>query len=132
MLSEESARQWQCELVGFRNPNCTVTQREVPVEALGRAQPIMGTFDTLAFVASALFLMAGAAVLDDASARHKRLAAWVAPLLLAMHGRDHVASLGETGALRALADAALLIAPLLGAALLAMRAWGWLTASPPP
>jgi len=102
-------------------------------EALGGAQPIMGTFYTLTFVASALFLLAGAAVLDEASAGLKRLGIGVALLLLAMHGRYYVAKLGDAGALRTLADAALLIAPALGAALLlalARKPWRELQAEP--
>ena len=95
-------------------------------EALGKAQPIMGTFYTLVFVASALFMLAGSAVLDGASASLKRAGVWIAPLLLLMHGRYYVARLGDAGSLRALADAGLQIAPLVGAAvliMLALRPW---------
>lgn len=94
-------------------------------ESFGKAQPIMGTFYTLTFVASALFMLAGSAVLDGASARLKQLGVWLAPLLLAMHGRYYVAKLGD-GTLRTLADAGLQIVPVLAALLLialALRPW---------
>ena len=59
-------------------------------EALGAAQPIAGTLFTLVFVGSALFLLAGAAVVGAAAPRLTRVAVWLAPLLLAMHARYHL------------------------------------------
>ncbi|HEX6704739.1 MAG TPA: MFS transporter [Albitalea sp.] len=56
-------------------------------EVFGPAQPIAGTLFTLVFVASALFLLAGAAVIGDAAPRLSRVAVWLAPLLLLMHAR---------------------------------------------
>ncbi|HKW85106.1 MAG TPA: MFS transporter, partial [Burkholderiaceae bacterium] len=56
-------------------------------DALGAAQPIAGTLFTLVFVGSALFLLAGAAVIGAAAPRLTRAALWLAPLLLAMHAR---------------------------------------------
>eukprot|EP01034_Spumella_vulgaris_P004683 gene4683-5982_t len=54
---------------------------------LGKAQPIMGTFYTLVFVASALFLLAGREVLGEAAGFWRRAALWTAPLLLAIWAR---------------------------------------------
>jgi PAT family beta-lactamase induction signal transducer AmpG len=59
-------------------------------EAIGAAQPIAGTVFTLVFVASALFLLAGAAVIGPSARGLARAAVWVAPLLLAMHARYHL------------------------------------------
>jgi PAT family beta-lactamase induction signal transducer AmpG len=59
-------------------------------DALGAAQPIAGTLFTLVFVGSALFLLAGAAVIGAAAPRLTRVAVWLAPLLLAMHARYHL------------------------------------------
>jgi PAT family beta-lactamase induction signal transducer AmpG len=100
--------------------------------SFGAAQPVVGTFFTLVFVASALFMLAGAAVLDACSAGLKRAGVWIAPLLLLMHGRYFVARLGEDGLWRQLADAALLLVPVLAAGLLirlALRAWHELDAA---
>jgi PAT family beta-lactamase induction signal transducer AmpG len=59
-------------------------------EALGAAQPIAGTVFTLTFVGSALFLLAGRAVLGDAGSALTRIGAWIAPLLLAMYARYYI------------------------------------------
>jgi MFS transporter, PAT family, beta-lactamase induction signal transducer AmpG len=56
-------------------------------EAFGAAQPIAGTVFTLVFIASALFLLAGRAVLGDAAQGLTRIGAWLAPLLFAMYAR---------------------------------------------
>jgi MFS transporter, PAT family, beta-lactamase induction signal transducer AmpG len=56
-------------------------------DVFGAAQPIAGTLFTLVFVASALFLLAGAAVIGQGAPRLSKLAVWVAPLLLLMHAR---------------------------------------------
>ncbi|MEJ6001072.1 MFS transporter [Paucibacter soli] len=54
----------------------------------GAAAPILGTLFTLVFVSSALFLLAGSALLGASALT--RTAFWTAPLLLAMHARYHV------------------------------------------
>lgn len=56
-------------------------------EAFGAAQPIAGTVFTLVFIASALFLLAGHAVLGDTTRALTRVGAWLAPLLFAMYAR---------------------------------------------
>jgi PAT family beta-lactamase induction signal transducer AmpG len=94
-------------------------------EALGSGQPIMGTFYTLVFVASALFLMAGREVLGDTAGPWRRAAAWVAPFLLAMYGRYWVDKLGD-GPLHALATFVLYAAPIAGGiVLLALASKNW-------
>jgi PAT family beta-lactamase induction signal transducer AmpG len=55
--------------------------------ALGAAAPIFETAFTVVFVASALFLLAGAAVLHHASRALLRAGAWMALLLLLMYAR---------------------------------------------
>jgi len=55
--------------------------------AFGAAQPIMGTLFTLVFIASALFLLAGRAVLGRKGGMSSRWGAWVAPLLLLLYAR---------------------------------------------
>ncbi len=101
-------------------------------DALGAAQPIAGTVFTLVFVGSALFLLAGGALLGGSARRLSRLGAWVAPLLLLMHLRYHVETIagwlggGGAGFTRA-AEVFLLGVPVLGAlVLLALAARPWL------
>jgi len=91
--------------------------------ALGKAQPILGTLFTLVFVASALFLLAAAAVLRDASPGLARAAAWVAPLLFAMYLRYHVDTIAswvgaDAAAFRGAADAVLAVIAAAGGVLL--------------
>ncbi len=62
--------------------------------AFGAAQPIIGTVFTLIFVASALFLMAGGAVLLHPPAWVARARAWLAPLLLLMYARYYLDTIG--------------------------------------
>ncbi len=62
-------------------------------DAFGAAQPIMGTIFTLIFVASALFLLAGHAVLEKSGGWAARLRPWIAPLLLLMYLRYHLDTL---------------------------------------
>jgi len=59
-------------------------------EAFGAAQPIAGTVFTLVFIASALFLLAGRAVLGDAARALTRIGAWLAPLLFLMYARYYI------------------------------------------
>lgn len=61
----------------------------------GAAQPIMGTLFTLIFIASALFLLAGGAVLGDDTGWPRRLGAWLAPLLLLLYGRYYLDGIAQ-------------------------------------
>jgi len=102
-------------------------------ELLGRGQPIMGTFFTLVFVASALFLLAGREVLGAGAGPWRHAAAWTAPLLLAMHGRYWLDRLNGLPALRPAAEVLLYAVPLLGGLVLlalARRQWPALTPEP--
>ncbi|HWI80435.1 MFS transporter [Ramlibacter sp.] len=104
-------------------------------EALGRAQPIVGTFFTLVFIASALFLLAGREVLGGAAGAWRRAALWIAPLLLAMYGRYSIGTLDRLPALRTAADALLYLVPLAGGIVLlalASRRWEALTPQAQP
>jgi MFS family permease len=102
-------------------------------ELLGAAQPIAGTFFTLMFVGSALFLLASAAVLGRTSPRLVRAAVWVAPLLFLMHARYHVdtiagwlASWGSAAQVQGALAVSFGAIALLGAVLLllvAMQPW---------
>jgi len=108
--------------------------------ALGAAAPIFETVFTVTFVASALFLLASAAVLGDSARRLSRLGAWFAPLLLLMYARRWVdaaaAWLGFGARPSAFADAAELVVravPLAaGALLLALATQAWLELRPRP
>ena len=95
-------------------------------ELLGRGQPIMGTFFTLVFVASALFLLAGREVLGASAGAWRRAALWMAPLLLAMYGRYFVDRLDGLPALRSIADVLVYLVPLAGGiVLLALASRDW-------
>ena len=96
---------------------------------VGAAQPIADTLFTLVSIASALFMLAGAAVLGARAPRLARLATWAAPLMLAMYARygldATVRVLGPSlgaGAVRAVGEALFTGVPLLGAAVLALLA----------
>jgi len=92
--------------------------------ALGAAAPIFETVFTVVFVASALFLLAGAAVLTQASRALLRAGAWMALLLLLMYARRWAGALPPP-----LADGAgwlILAVPLLaGGLLFALAAQAW-------
>jgi PAT family beta-lactamase induction signal transducer AmpG len=95
-------------------------------ESFGKAQPIMSTFYTLVFIASALYLIAGREVLGAAAGAWRRASVWVALLLLAMYARSFVGRLDAMPALRALAEGLIYLAPLAGGVvLLAMAAKEW-------
>jgi PAT family beta-lactamase induction signal transducer AmpG len=95
-------------------------------EILGAGQPIMGTFYTLVFIASALYLLAGREVLGDSAGAWRRAALWVSPLLLAMYGRYWVDRLASLPALRSAAEVLMYAAPLAGGiVLLAMASRDW-------
>jgi PAT family beta-lactamase induction signal transducer AmpG len=82
------------------------------VWSVGPAGPIFETLFTLIFVASAVFLGAGAAALGGISPRLVRLSYLLAPLLLAMYVRNWWPQLGP----------AYYVVPALGALLLAVLA----------
>ncbi len=98
--------------------------------ALGAAAPIFETVFTVVFVASALFLLAGAAVLRDASRALLRVGAWMALLLLLMYARRWAGALPPPWA-----DAAgylVLAVPMVaGLLLLALAARAWRELSVP-
>ncbi len=100
-------------------------------EMVGAGQPIMSTFYTLVFIASALFLMAGREVLGDAAGFWRRAAIWVAPLLLLMYGRNFLGALDGVPALRLAADALMYAIPLAGGiVLLGLASRNWKTLDP--
>jgi len=93
----------------------------------------MGTLFTLIFIASALFLLAGRALLGDGAGWPGRLGAWLAPLLLLMYARYYLdgiarglAPLVEAQAFKSAAESAMLLVALLAGAvllLLALQPW---------
>jgi MFS transporter, PAT family, beta-lactamase induction signal transducer AmpG len=92
--------------------------------ALGAAAPLFETLFTVVFVASALFLLAAAAVLAQASRALVRAGAWLALLLLLMYARHWTGQLGGAGS--ELAEWAVRIVPVAaGALLLALAALAW-------
>lgn len=94
-------------------------------ETFGAGQPIMGTFYTLVFVASALFLLAAREVLGAAAGIWRGVALWTVPFLFAMYGRYWVEKIANEP-LHALATALLYAAPLAGGiALLALARMNW-------
>jgi PAT family beta-lactamase induction signal transducer AmpG len=103
----------------------------LPVWALraefGKAQPIVtGTFYTLVFIASALFLLAGREVLGRAAGAWRQAALWIAPFLFLIYGRNFIAKLDGVPALRLAADALIYAVPLAaGVILLALAARSW-------
>jgi MFS transporter, PAT family, beta-lactamase induction signal transducer AmpG len=102
-------------------------------ELLGKGQPIMGTFFTLVFIASALFLLAGREVLGDKAGAWRRASLWVAPLLLAMYGRYWVDKLAAMPALHSVAQALVYAVPLVaGVVLLALSSRDWRPVSVQP
>jgi PAT family beta-lactamase induction signal transducer AmpG len=108
--------------------------------ALGAAVPIFESLFTVVFVASALFLLAGAAVLQGAGRRLTRLGAWLAPLLLVMYARrwvdDLAAGLGHAARpnpVATAADVVLLAVPAAAGLVLLALAWrNWRELAPAP
>jgi PAT family beta-lactamase induction signal transducer AmpG len=97
-------------------------------DAVGSGQQIVGTFYTLVFVASALFLLAGREVLGEAAGAWRRAIAWIAPLLLLMYGRYWIDKI--PGVLHTLAEVLLYATPLAGGVILialASRNWSGAT-----
>jgi len=102
-------------------------------ELLGRGQSMMGTFFTLVFVASALFLLAGREVLGQGAGMWRRAALWVSPLLLLMYGRYWVDKLAGATALRSVAEVLVYLVPLAGGiVLLALSSRDWRTVNAEP
>jgi PAT family beta-lactamase induction signal transducer AmpG len=102
-------------------------------DLLGKGQPMMGTFFTLVFIASALFLLAGREVLGRDAGVWRRAALWVSPLLMLMYGRYWVDKLGGMPALRNAAEVLMYAVPLAaGIVLVAMAFRDWRTLSAQP
>lgn len=109
-------------------------------EAFGAAQPIAGTLFTLVFIGSALFLLAGRAVLGDSVRALSRMGAWLAPLLFAMYARYHLDTIAgwfafavSADAFKSGADVVLRAIPLAAGIvllLLALRPWRELQPQP--
>ncbi len=98
--------------------------------ALGAAAPIFETVFTVVFVASALFLLAGAAVLRNAARALLRAGAWLALLLLLMYARRWSGLLAQPWA--DLAGYLVLAVPVIsGLLLLALAAQAWRELSAP-
>jgi MFS family permease len=102
-------------------------------DVLGKGQPMMGTFFTLVFIASALFLLAGREVLGRDAGVWRRAALWVSPMLMLMYGRYWVDKLGGMPALRNAAEVLMYAVPLAaGIVLVAMAFRDWRTLSAQP
>lgn len=109
--------------------------------AFGAAQTIMGTLFTLVFIASALFLLAGSAVLGSVGGWPGRLGVWLSPLLLLMYSRYYLDAIGqwlapliEPQAFRGGAESAMLLVALLAGGVLislALRPWREMLAPAP-
>lgn len=105
-------------------------------DAFGKAQPILGgTFYTLVFIASALFLLAGGQVIGAAAGAWRRIIPGLAGLLFAMYARRFFPDLQSVPWAAAVANALILIVPLVsGVALLALsrKTWRALHEAPEP
>jgi MFS family permease len=95
-------------------------------DVFGKAQPIMSTFYTLVFIASALFMLAGREVLGPSAGAWRRATLWAAPLLLLMYGRNYLALLDGQPPLRSAAEVIIYLVPLAGGiVLLGLAARNW-------
>jgi MFS transporter, PAT family, beta-lactamase induction signal transducer AmpG len=96
-------------------------------QQFGAAAPLFETLFTVVFVATALFLLASAAVLAESARALVRLGAWLAPLLLLMYGRRWLGgAANDASALALMAEWLVRAVPLLAAAVLlalARRPW---------
>lgn len=92
--------------------------------AFGSGQPIIGTFYTLVFVASGLFLLAGREVLGEAAGALRRPALWLAPLLFLMYGRYWIDKMPQ-GAASAATLLMYAVALAGGAVLVALSRSNW-------
>jgi len=108
--------------------------------AFGAAGPIFETVFSVIFVASALFLLAGAVVLSGSARTLTRAGAWLAPWLLLMFVRRWVDAIAgwlgvadRPNAFADVAEAVLRVVPMAGGVLLlalAMQAWRELQPQP--
>jgi PAT family beta-lactamase induction signal transducer AmpG len=98
--------------------------------ALGAAAPLFETLFTVVFVASALFLLAGTAVLARASRPLLRACGWMALLLLLMYARRWSDEWG--GAAQAALWLFQLVPVAAGALLLTLAAQAWRELQPAP
>jgi len=91
----------------------------------GEVQSIVGTFYTLVFVASALYLLAGREVLGASAGVWNRAALWVTPFLFAMFGRYWLDDISNAP-LHMIATLLLYATPLVGGfVLLALSRMDW-------
>jgi PAT family beta-lactamase induction signal transducer AmpG len=102
-------------------------------EVFGAGKPIVGTLFTVIFIASALFLLAGRAVLGEAGGGTARLGVWVAPLLILLYARYYLNAIAswlpagiDTASFVAGAQNAMMgVAVLAGVLLLRLGAQPW-------
>lgn len=88
-------------------------------DVFGKAQPIVGgTFYSLVFIASALYLFAGREVLGASIGRSRAFAVWLAIGLVAMYGRNFLDKLAGMPALVSVIEAVMLAVPLAAGLLL--------------
>ncbi len=92
-------------------------------EAFGAGKPIMGTLFTVIFIGSALFLLAGKAVLGHAGGKVARSGVWIAPLLILMYARYYVTPMANwlgSDAWVGIAQAGFLLVPAIAGSVLLM------------
>ena len=102
-------------------------------DAFGAAKPIMGTLFTVVFIASALFLLAGRAVLAETGGWPARLGVWMAPLLLLMYARYYLDAIAgwlpagvDARSFASGAQSVMALIPLLaGVVILSLRGRPW-------
>ena len=95
-------------------------------DQMGEGAPLMQTFFTLVFVASALFLLAAREVMGRDIGGLRSPALWCALLLLAVYFRKDLALLDAQPALHQTAEALILLGPVLGGiTLLGLAARSW-------
>lgn len=95
-------------------------------QLIGAGQPIAGTFYTLVFVASALFLLAAREALGAIAGALRAPALWLAVLLFAMYGRNWIDKLAGWPTLHGAANLLLYATPLAaGLVLLALARRDW-------
>ena len=98
-------------------------------EAFGAGKPIIGTLFTVIFIGSALFLLAGKAVLGLAGGKVARAGLWIAPMLILMYARYYVTPLADwlgSDAWVGVAQAGFLLVPAVaGVVLLLLGLQNW-------
>ncbi len=88
-------------------------------DAFGSAQPIVGgTFYTMIFIASGLFMLAGSQVLGSAVGGLRRAVPWLAVLLFAMYARKFAPALDATPWAARASDAVILLVPFVAGVVL--------------